>query len=216
MTDYTGHTLSRTGESPLQFRGQLIAESDSRPPGRPPTDATRWHELALYELEPDPGTEETRAAGVEWPREYIVAVGWRTRWQGESDADDVLLAEDGMPLSGTSEVVQALRDYDPLQHLTGYPPGEHYCDKQQRLEQALTREWRRAVTELLEAAGVESRLTRGRPPRTDGGQRHNLTLAPATVEVFARWGELIGVSNLGGQIDAARELIEAEIKRLEA
>lgn len=144
---YTDYTLRRDGDAPLTFRGRLLAEASSQTRSGP--TETRWHELALYEVEPDPGAEETRAAGVEWPREYLVAVGWRTRWQGEGDADAVLLAEDGLPLSSGAEVALALRQLDPLWAFVGYPPGEAYAEKQERLRTALLRGWDRAVSDLL-------------------------------------------------------------------
>ena len=130
MTDYT---LPRTGDSPLTFRGDLIAEADSQ--ARQGPAETRWYELAVY-----------RTAG----GSYVVAVGFRSRWQGEQGRNTARV------FATPAEVRAYLRDYDPCDPdcWTGIPPGVHDADRRNAMTRsAVAGAFRGAVSRVL--AGTE-------------------------------------------------------------
>ena len=130
MTDYT---LPRTGDSPLTFRGDLIAEADSQ--ARQGPAETRWYELAVY-----------RTAG----GSYVVAVGFRSRWQGEQGRNTARV------FATPAEVRAYLRDYDPCDPAlwAGIPPGVHAADRRNTMTgNAIAGAYRAAVSRVL--AGTE-------------------------------------------------------------
>lgn len=124
-------TINRTGNAPLAFDGELLAEATSHP-----GDATnnhlrnRWHDLAVY-----------RTAG----GRYVAVVTYRTRWQGEIEHT---AAAD---LDTPADVATWFRAYSPTDHVTGYPLGAAYDAKRQRLHQELTLGYDDALTRLLAA-----------------------------------------------------------------
>lgn len=117
-------TLTRTGNRLLQFEGELIAETDSLATNG--ACENRYWELSLYRATSD---------------KYVVAIGYRSAWAGEHDADDVYVCDDADSLSETVRAHQ----YDA--GVTGYPPNQG--EKQARLTAALGRCWNAAVTEIL-------------------------------------------------------------------
>lgn len=126
VTDYT---LPRTGDSPLTFRGDLIAEADSQ--ARQGPAESRWYEIALY-----------RTAG----GSYVVAVGFRSRWQGEQDRNTARV------FATPAEVRAYLRDYDPCdpELWAGIPPGVHDADRRNALTRsAVAGAFRGAVSRVL-------------------------------------------------------------------
>jgi hypothetical protein len=125
-------TLQRTGDRPLQFSGEELAGASShRHDG---ACNTRWHELTLYRTE----------AG-----QYVLHVGYRTRWQGEHDHDAVFT-------HATPEgVVEEIRSTLPTEHLVGFPPGAQYAGKQARIEHAIGAGYLAAATQVLAALGPE-------------------------------------------------------------
>jgi hypothetical protein len=125
-------TLDRTGLPPLRFRGEEVARVEGRwSRGR---ETNRWHEVAVYR------TEGGR---------HVVAIGYRTLWQGELDHDHVTHA------AAPAAVIEALQDYAPLAHIGGYPPGESYREKQDRLQADILRRWEALVSELYERLGPD-------------------------------------------------------------
>jgi hypothetical protein len=124
--------LSRTGDVPLKFEGDCIAEVSTRlARGQ---ERNRWFEVALY---------RTRGA------KYVLAIGYRTQWQGEHDVDSVI------PCVNPEEVRQELQLFDPLRDVTGYPLGEAYAEKQARLERTLRLDWANAIRELFQDLGPD-------------------------------------------------------------
>jgi hypothetical protein len=122
-------TLTRTGQAPLRFTGELLEESDGHIQGG--KDHNRWHELAVY-----------RTNG----GSYVVRIAYKTIWQGELDRE---MAE----IVGKPEAVaEVLRDYDPTSHVQGYPPGEHYAAKQARTLDDIRRRYDAQVSEILASA----------------------------------------------------------------
>ncbi len=117
-----------SGARPLQFDGELIAESDSRQTQGP--CQYRWYELELYR--PDTG-------------KYVVAIGYRTQWQGELARDEAHVED---TVGGAVEV---LRSTIPELPLHGFPPGQHYDEKRAHVERAVRAGYEHAVSELLES-----------------------------------------------------------------
>lgn len=119
-------TLKRTGKPPLRFRGELIEESDGeRQRGK---ENTRWHELGVYRTEGG---------------KFVLRIAYRTRWQGELDRDDAVI------LDRPEKVAAALQGYDPCAAVEGYPPGDHYAQRQARLMDDVRRRYETQISELL-------------------------------------------------------------------
>jgi len=84
--------LTRTGDAPLAFDGEVAAEATGDVHGG--EELTRWHDLSLYRM----------ASG-----RYVVAIDYLTRWQGESAHSSAQVCQ------STEDVQRLLRDYDPAQ-----------------------------------------------------------------------------------------------------
>lgn len=123
----TTFTLPRTGDRPLQFDGEQIAETDSRQTQGP--CQTRWYELALYRT--DGG-------------KYVIAIGYRTQWQGELPRDETHLED---TVSGAVEV---LRSTIPELPMYAFPPGDRFEEKRSHAAGAIRQCYENAITELLE------------------------------------------------------------------
>lgn len=120
------YTLPRTGDAPLRFSGELIAEADGeRQNGR---EQNRWHELRVY---------RSAVGG------YVVAITYRTRWQGEASRDTVVVRADA------AGVADFFRHHDPVAGVRGYPDHEQYRDKQARLLADLKERFEGLVSEVL-------------------------------------------------------------------
>lgn len=117
------YTLRRTGKPPLRFQGELLAEEEGD--GR---DRTRWHSLRVY-----------RTAG----GRYVLHIEYTTRFQGESDYCAAWVLEDAVAVG------KKLTEYDPTAHVAGFPPGEHYAEKQARLLADIRRRYEAQVSEIL-------------------------------------------------------------------
>jgi hypothetical protein len=118
--------LPRSGQAPLKISATRWLENEGqRRNGR---EQTRWHDLAIYYLDRD---------------QYVAAIAYRTNWQGENghDAAEVVAA--------AGDVGRVLRDYDPLAHVAGFPPGEAYAERQRRLESDLVGRYQSQVSEIL-------------------------------------------------------------------
>lgn len=130
------HTLERTGQAPFVFTGEQVAHTSGRHlSGK---EANRYHEIALYQTK-----------GGNW----ILQIQWSTHWQGEVGASYA------SQLASPVEVRDHLEAHNPLQDLQGYPPTQHYRQKQERLEDNVMRLWDQTVSgfyaEVLEAGHVD-------------------------------------------------------------
>lgn len=126
MTTNQEFILPRSGQAPLKIRGEKIAAADgSRQNGR---EQNRRYELAVYR------TDDGR---------YVSQIAYRTRWEGECGHDLVEIA------ATPTEAGQVLRDYDPLERLAGYPPGEAYAERQVRLQANVRGRYEALVSEVL-------------------------------------------------------------------
>lgn len=118
--------LTRTGQRPLEFTGEIVAEADSRwSAGR---ENNRWHELALYKTESG---------------KYVLAVDYQTQWEGEHNHHDAWI------LDSPVDVESILTSLDPCEHMESMPSAPQFQDKDQKRRQILTWNYKNAVSELL-------------------------------------------------------------------
>lgn len=131
-------TLERDEDRPVRFPGEQLARVSGRiTNGR---ENTRWYMLTLYQHE---------------DRRYVLAWMYHTQWQGEPNHDAVHTC------STMEEAFEAFRVFDPLVWLEGYKAilarhptyqqeghASGYAARQARLEQELTAQYRRLVSEL--------------------------------------------------------------------
>jgi hypothetical protein len=118
--------LPRSGQAALRIRGENIAAVDGQHMGG--REQNRYHTLAIYRTE----------AG-----QYVVRIGYHTSWQGECGHDAAEVA------ATAAACGRVLRDYDPLEHVAGYPPGENYVARQERLTADITARYQALVSALL-------------------------------------------------------------------
>ncbi|WP_447978134.1 hypothetical protein [Candidatus Nitrospira bockiana] len=133
----TSYKLPRTGQAPLAFEGEELARSDGRWANG--VEQNRWHTLAVYRT--DGGN-------------YVLAIHYRTQWQGEQHDDRaIVLGQDAHRLA------EELERYDPTTVVQGFPPGSQYAEKQRRLLESIERRYRQQVSELLsKVPGAEERI----------------------------------------------------------
>lgn len=119
-------TLTRSGDAPLTFSGELLAESDGQwHTGR---EQNRYHSLGIYKTD----------AG-----RYVVGVSYSTSWQGEVGRYVAHVA------ATPAELANWLRNFDPTAHVGGFPPGDAYAEKQRRLLADIRVRWESQVSEVL-------------------------------------------------------------------
>jgi len=120
--------LDRTGESPLIFTGEKIAESTGK--WHAGAEQTRWHSLAVYRTES--GT-------------LIAAAAYHTNWQGEADWSYASTA------SGPDALDMLFREAleISLSRSIGYPPADAYAEKQMRMLQSLRDRYEGQISEVL-------------------------------------------------------------------
>lgn len=128
------HRIERTGDSPLAFRGRLLSQASSERPVNGGALQNRWHEGAVYAVSSRSGL----GGG------YVVHVRYVTRWQGESDRSWAALCTDAQAARRV-----LLTEYQPLEHVRGYPSSEHYAERQARLEREIRGGYEQLVSELL-------------------------------------------------------------------
>jgi hypothetical protein len=169
-------TLTRTGQAPIRFEGELVAEASSRSHEGGPLQ-NRWHEIEIFL------TECGRV---------LAHVEFCSRHQGEFHHHTVVDVLSPRPLSLSSW----LQSYDYRTGWQGYPSGEHYAERQARIEQAIGDGYRRAVSEVLaefpeelapteDSADASDRYVAADP---DGGETtlaNRLAAARAKVNVAA-------------------------------
>lgn len=129
--------ISRTGQPALRLDGYgLVATASSKAPNGPRQN--RWHEIDLW-------CADGMLQGPE--QRHCLAIRYRTQWEGE-------LGHDFAELVLRRGIGDAVREYDPLEHVVGYPPGEQYAAKREALHRAIRSGYEHAVSELLEIAKV--------------------------------------------------------------
>lgn len=120
--------LLRTGQGPLTFRGRRLAAVTGPIHGQRVLD--RWYDLVLY--------RSTEEGG-------ILEIIYRTRRPGEIDHHTALR----LATLESDLIVAELRGYDPLAPVLGFPPGEAFQAKQERLERTLRQIYDARITALL-------------------------------------------------------------------
>lgn len=120
------YSITRTGDRPLVFTGELIAVADGR--FHAGQEQNRWHEIRIY-----------RTSG----GKYVLQVDYFTRWQGE---DNVHYASTH---DSAEALANALKVHDPLENVLGYPPHPQFAGKQARLEESLRLRWGTLVSKVL-------------------------------------------------------------------
>lgn len=137
------YSLNRTGKAPLVFRGELVAKVSGERVGS--VTHNRWHELAIYRT----------VAG-----SSIVQINYRTTWQNEMSLDSAewLSLEPDQKDNPWPNIGRLLSHYQPTADVAGYPPTEHYREKQQRLLQEIRQRYDVLVSELLAKAGVQEEV----------------------------------------------------------
>jgi hypothetical protein len=116
-------TIARSGKQPLTFNGTVLKRSTSL--GR---TKFRFHEIILYKLD-DGG--------------YVVQVQYKSQWENEQGyyfAEFCPQRED---------VIETLQNYNPVEHLMGYPATPSYADRQQQLIKEMTLTWENQVKDVL-------------------------------------------------------------------
>jgi hypothetical protein len=121
------YTLTHTGDRPVRFEGDMIAQTNSKGNGGP--CESRWYELALYQKQDG---------------EYVLHTAYRTNWDGEVDIHRVATCID------PDEVAECLRSTSPKNDVVGYPLGKQYEDRQARMMRQMDVALRNAISNLLE------------------------------------------------------------------
>jgi len=125
--------LARSGRAPLKFTGTLLADATSRVSSG--FRSLRWHELQLYRREDG---------------KLLLAIGYRTQWQGEEPRDDLLIVSDA------EELDRAVAEFAPEASVS-VPPSDP--DKARRLAADIRSGFERAVGEILSRADITVDIT---------------------------------------------------------
>jgi hypothetical protein len=133
-------TLTRSGDAPLQFAGELVAEADSRARNGP--GQSRWFTLQIYRTECD---------------QWVAAIGYRTQWQSEVEQDFVHWSADGEAVRGwlkafdpcSPEIWQGRREDRP-----GSPEENMARSRNEYDRREIRRLWRTAAAQALGASGI--------------------------------------------------------------
>lgn len=127
--------LERTGGQPLKFRGEMIADESGWWHGG--KEHNRWHNVRIY-----------RTAAGKWVGEIV----YRTSWQGELDHHAVYVAD------SVQDLAADLQTYDPLDHLQGFPPHDHFAERQARLERDVSGRFADRLGTVLAAIGAAEEI----------------------------------------------------------
>ena len=120
------YTLKRTGNRPLQFEGELVAEESTKIMyGQ---ENNRWHEFHLYRT----GTGR-----------FFLSLVYDSQWQGEERNCQV---EELGSIESITEFLQF--EYDPLQFM-GIRPGGDRTENEEFAANKLLRNYKLGITEIL-------------------------------------------------------------------
>lgn len=115
-------TLLRSGDAPLKFAGDKIAEAG----GRTSRSENRWHSVAVYR---DRDTSQ-----------YIAHLRYQSQWDNEREYHAAAVCRE------PSEVASFFRGYDPLSRFVG-PPEDH--PKRRLIEAEVRSQYEEAVSAVL-------------------------------------------------------------------
>jgi len=125
------HVAKRTGQPPLRFEGEQLAEISGRwQDGR---ELNRGHDLVVYRT----------AAG-----KIILSIHYWSQWQGESEQWTAAVVD------RVADVSAELLEHDPLGFLPPAHPSQ--SDRWARTEADIERAYQVRVTELLDALGIDA------------------------------------------------------------
>lgn len=135
--------IKRTGQLPLQFVGNLVAEVESstgtsRNGGDAP-DPDRWHRLQLYRAESDAS--------------YVLAIEYRSNWRNEFPRSDCI------QFTSPDDLAKALDEFNPLAGVVGFPTHAKYTLQQQRLMRRVSESFYAALDTLLAEAEIAVSLS---------------------------------------------------------
>lgn len=117
--------LERSGNTPIRVRGELVAEASGAA-----EKAIRWHTIRVVRVEGGGW-----AAGVEFC----------TTWKQEPGHAEAIRTDK------VQEVIDFLVGYDLEAHIRGFPPGEKYQARQDRLLAELRAAYDEQVRKVLRA-----------------------------------------------------------------
>lgn len=124
-------TLERTGHPPLKFEGTLLTTACGQfvqpPKDKPNAD---YFTISLYEV----ARGEGRGA---W---HVVAIEYTKTFRDTQQHHTAIVTDDP---------VATLADYDPLDVLIGFPPGEDFAERQNALESKMRRQYDVLVSAVL-------------------------------------------------------------------
>ena len=120
------YLVPRFSDAPLAFSGELLATVSGQNT-RPEKTNKRWHEIDLFRT--DSG-------------KFVVAV----RFRCETSFDDPY--DDAEALDSSEVVVRFLNEFDPCEHIRGWPRPSH-AQQDDRLRDALTNSFDRLVAQLI-------------------------------------------------------------------
>lgn len=134
------YKLEITGELPFEFTGIEIFSGTTRDTS---LNQNRYYVLDIYEAKDDDG------------KYYLAHIEYETCWDGENDFRCLYDADN------LNELKNLLDSYDPLAYLVGFPTGDRYIEKQNKLKEQLSFKWQELKIEALTDLGVK-RKERGR------------------------------------------------------
>jgi hypothetical protein len=117
--------LQVTGEVPFEFEGQIVFEGSTEI--HKSAERNRFHEVGVYKTKTD----------------WVLHIDYKTRWAGEHDFSEVWRR------NSLAQIIRDICEYNPLGYVAGYPAGQHFAEKQQRLEIQIQRDWEALKTYTL-------------------------------------------------------------------
>ncbi len=172
--DDSPHTvkLTRTGSAPLEFEGILRSQASSEFIGtKPDKPNSHYWTIEIY---------ETKMRASDHPA-YVVSIVYHKQHKGQR-AEHHFVTTTGNRLSNPGA---ALRAYNPLDVLSGYPPGERFADVKAHLEDACKRQFAELISIALQPfpEPLESSLQAEARTPTSG------PLTPRIIEALDELGE---------------------------
>ena len=127
--------LHRSGMTPLRFHGRELARFDGC--NYRGVEHQRYHDLELYKS--DVGT-------------YVLHIYYQSLWHkgGEPDKHTVYVTD------CAEDIAFFLEKHDCTAGVLGFPPGEHFAAKQERMMKDLVLRFRAGVSHILDALPAEA------------------------------------------------------------
>jgi DNA topoisomerase IB len=126
-------TLPRSGQQPLVFTGEGLAESlGDLCEGQ---EQSRWHNIKVY-----------RTTG----GKYVLAIQYRTRWTKSKHEENNEVARDvAEVLPNSGALTSRLLGYDACAAVVGFPPLPSFQHKQERLLASVRDRFAAQVSDVL-------------------------------------------------------------------